>query len=320
MSARVAITGATGFIGRQLTARLLARGVEVVAIVRPGSRARAPEGAIAIEAALVRGPLAAAFRGAIAVVHLAGVVSAVRDEDYTAANVDGTREVAEAAATAGARLVHVSSLAAAGAAAAAHPVGEDDPPHPLNAYGRSKLASEHVVAAVGGLQWMILRPGVVYGPGDRALLPLFRLAARGFAPLVGRPDAAYTFVHVHDLTAVIDAAVLSVRTGDTLFVGHPVPVTTRDLVDGIRDALARRVTTVPVPMGLLKVLAMAGDIAGAIAGRTLPMNRRRYDEMSAEGFVCRVDRLRDRLGIEARVGLRDGLKETAGWYRKRGWL
>jgi nucleoside-diphosphate-sugar epimerase len=55
-------------------------------------------------------------------------------------------------------------------------------------------------------------------------------------------------------------------------------------------------------------------------GKPLPLNHRRWAEMSAEGFVCRVDRLRDRLGIVARMNLREGLAETAEWYRKEGWL
>jgi nucleoside-diphosphate-sugar epimerase len=323
MNQRVAITGVTGFIGRRLAAHFISRGVEVVAIVRPESRRQAPEGVTTVAAPLERTALTAALGripGIHAVVHLAGVVSSVRDEDYRTVNVDGTQAVAAAARSIGARLVHVSSLAAAGAASAAQPISEDDPPHPLNAYGRSKLESEAVVAAVDGLNWTILRPGVVYGPGDRALLPLFRLAARGVAPLIGRPDAAYTFVHVRDLVRIIDVAAGSARHGDTLFVGHAEPVTPRGLIEGIREALGRSVMILPVPDAALKTLARVGDIAGRLSGRTLPMNGRRYAEMSAEGFVCRVDRLRERLGVEAAIGLRDGLKETASWYREHGWL
>ena len=320
MSERVAVTGATGFIGRQLAAHFVSHGIDVAAVMRPESRARAPEGVTTIVAPLERAALTAALTGVHAIVHLAGVVSSVRDEDYARVNVEGTRAVAAAARTLGARLIHVSSLAAAGVASAAHPIGEDDPPHPLNAYGRSKLESEGVVAAVDGLTWTILRPGVVYGPGDRALLPLFRVASRGFAPLVGRVDAAYTFVHVRDLVRVIDAAVASPRSGDTLFVGHAEPVTPRGLADGIREALGTPVTIVPVPRLILQVLATVGDVAGRISGRPLPLNGRRYAEISAEGFVCRVDRLRERLGVEARIGLREGLKETAGWYREHAWL
>ena len=220
MTRRVAVTGASGFIGSHLVEHFAARSTDVVTVRRP----------------FAQPTLLEALRQAGAVVHLAGVVSAVRDDDYMAANVDGTRAVAEAARVAGVPMILVSSLAAAGPAPPRAPRSEDDPPAPINVYGRSKLLGERAIAAVDGLQWTILRPGVVYGPRDRALLPLFRFAARGLLPLVGRADAAYTFVHVSDLVRAIAAAVDHPAAGDTMFVGHPEPVTTRGLLEGVRRA------------------------------------------------------------------------------------
>ena len=304
MSRRIAVTGASGFIGRHVVAHLAARGDRVVAVRRPFEPA----------------PLLEMLRGADAIVHLAGVVSALREQDYFAANVDGTKVVAAAARAAGVPLIHISSLAAAGPASPRAPRSEDDPPAPINAYGRSKLDGERAVAASDGLQWTILRPGVVYGPGDRALLPMFRLAARGFLPLVGRANAAYTFIHIADLVRVITAAVDRPAAGDTLFVGHPHPVTTRDLLEGIRAASGVRAAIVPIPLAVIRLAAFAGDAAGLLLGRRAVINSRRYAELASEGFVCRVDRLRDRLGAAAQIGLRDGLADACTWYRKEGWL
>jgi len=301
---RIAVTGATGFIGRHLVAHLTSRGDEVVQVGRP----------------LERKPLAAAFRGADTVVHLAGVVSTTRDEEYVEVNVEGTRAVAEAARESGARLVHVSSLAAAGPAPPQAPRTEDDPPAPMTAYGRSKLGGERAIAGVPGLRWTVLRPGVVYGPGDRALLPLFVLAARGVMPLVGRATAAYTFVHVSDLVRAIAAAVDQDAAGETMFVGHPQPVSARALLEGVRAAVGRRALIVPVPSPVLWLAALLGDAGGALRGRPLPMNSRRYAELATEGFVCRVNRLRDRLGVVAEIRLDEGLAEAAAWYRREGRL
>jgi nucleoside-diphosphate-sugar epimerase len=105
-----------------------------------------------------------------------------------------------------------------------------------------------------------------------------------------------------------------------LFVGHPAPVTTRALLEGVRRAVGRRAMIVSVPMSVLRLVALIGDAAGALRGKPLPMNSRRYAELAVDGFVCRVDRLRDRLGIEATVGLDEGLAQTAAWYRREGWL
>jgi nucleoside-diphosphate-sugar epimerase len=303
---RVAVTGSTGFIGRHLVASLAARGDEVRAIHR--------------SKLFDTGELTGLFRGCDAVVHLAGVVSTVDDREYAAVNVEATRAVAAAARAAGARLIHISSLAAAGPAPVSAPRTEDDPPRPITEYGRSKLESERVVRAVDGLRWTILRPGVVYGPGDRALLPLFRYVRRGVLPLIGRSTTAYMFIHISDAVRAIEAAIDRDAHGETLFVGHPHPVTVRELLEGVRAAAGRRAAIVRIPPPLGRLAAAFGDVVGAIRGRPLPLNGRRWAEMNSEGFVCRVDRLRDRLGVVAQVDLREGLTRTANWYRQQGWL
>jgi nucleoside-diphosphate-sugar epimerase len=187
-------------------------------------------------------------------------------------------------------------------------------------YGRSKIESERIVIGTAGLDWMILRPGVVYGPGDRAMLPLFRLSALGVLPLVGRRDAAYTVVHVADVVRAIDAALPRAGGNDTLFVGHPHPVTARELLEAVRTAVGRPAVIVPIPSAFAGMAAPVCDAAGRLVGHPLALNRARYAELMAEGFVCRVDRLRDRLGVAAEVDLREGLAETAAWYRRQGWL
>ena len=301
---KIAVTGASGFIGQHVVADLVARGDEVVAIRRP------------FEPRVLGGQLA----GASAVVHLAGVISAPRERDFVAANVDATRIVAAAARDARIRMVHISSLAAAGPAPASAPRSEADPPQPLTPYGRSKLAGERVLAETTGLRWLALRPGVVYGPRDRALFALFRMAARGVLPVVGRSGAAYTFIHVADLVRTIAAAIPAEVDGEAIFVGHRIPVTPRALVDGIRAAVAPGARVVHVPMTLTRVAALAGEIAQRATGRAVLINESRYRELAAEGFVCRVDRMRDRLGVVATIDLEDGLKTTGEWYRREGWI
>jgi nucleoside-diphosphate-sugar epimerase len=174
--------------------------------------------------------------------------------------------------------------------------------------------------ASSGLRWIILRPGVVYGPGDRAMLPLFKLARHGVLPLVGRADAAYTFVHVADVVRVVAAAIDAPVDGDVLFVGHPHPVTAREIVEAVRRAVGRPAAIVPVPQAITRLAAAGCDLAARLAGRVLPLNQWRYVELSAEGFVCRVDRMRDHLGVVAALDLREGVAQTADWYRRAGWI
>ncbi len=320
MSQTVAVTGATGFIGRLVTADLVARGIHVRAIVRPGSTHAAPAGAEIVLAPLEAAALRDGFAGVDAVVHLAGVISTLDPSVYTTVNVDGTREVAAAANAAGARLVHISSLAAAGPASAARPRAEDDAPSPRTPYGRSKLEGERIVMAMSGLRWTILRPGVVYGPGDRAMLPVFKFAERGLLPLVGRTDAAYTLIHVHDVVRVVGAAIATPANGEILFVGHPRPVTAREILEAVGLAVGRPAMIIRVPQAVTRLAAAGCDVVGRFVSRPLPLNRWRYVELSAEGFVCRVERLRQRLGVGAEIELREGIAQTADWYRRNGWI
>jgi nucleoside-diphosphate-sugar epimerase len=255
-----------------------------------------------------------------AVIHLAGVVAAVEARTYAAINAEGTRAVATAARDVGARLIHVSSLAAAGPAPASAPHLENDTPHPVTPYGVSKLESERIVKATEGLCSIILRPGVVYGPADRAVFPLFQAAARGLLPLVGRPGAAYTFVYIDDMVRAIDAAVEKTDATGTVFVGHPDPVTAHGLLDAIAAANGRRVRIFAIPMTVTHAAAVACDVVGRITRKPLLLNMPRYAELAAEGFVCRVDRLRDVLGVVAATGLQDGITKTTAWYRRAGWL
>lgn len=303
---RIAITGARGFIGGHASAHFAARGDAVVPVI-----VRAPVDVAA---------LTDAFRGADAVVNLAGVVSSVRRRDFEEGNVEAARGVAAAARAANVRLVHVSSLAAAGPAPRESPRVEDDPPAPMNAYGRTKLAGEGEIAAVAGLHWTILRPGIVYGPRDRGLFPLFQAASIGVLPLVGRLSAAYMFIHVSDLVRVIAAAIDRGADEETVSVAHPQPVSPRDLLEQIQSATGGRARILRVPAPVLTLAALAGEAAGLIVRRPMPINRRRYAEMMEPGFVCRVDRLRERWGIVATVGLAEGIASTGAWYREAGWI
>jgi len=234
MSLSVAVTGATGFIGRNLIAQLVGQGVVVRAVVRPQSARNVASGASVVRAALEPSALREAFEDVDAVVHLAGVVNALDETEYAAVNVEGTRAVVCAAAAAGVRLVHVSSLAAAGPASASAPRSEDDVPSPRTPYGRSKLDGERLVTAMRGLSWTILRPGVVYGPGDHALLPLFKCARLGLLPLVGRRDAAYMFVHVDDVVRTIEA--LAGNGVEVTFDDKPLPFPGDARKDGLGEA------------------------------------------------------------------------------------
>ena len=139
------MTGANGFIGRNVVRHLHGTGWEVRAIVRPGRECALPDGVELAPAQFVAADLVRAAAGTEVVIHAAGRTRAATTRQFETANVEVTRQVARAAVELGARLVHVSSQAAAGPGTLERPRSEDDPPCPLTAYGWSKLAAEDVV-------------------------------------------------------------------------------------------------------------------------------------------------------------------------------
>ena len=237
-----------------------------------------------------------------------------------AANVDGTRAVAEAARAAGVPLVHMSSLAAAGPASPRRRDPKRIRRAPINAYGRSKLEGEHAVAggarsalddaASGrGLRAGRSRPAAVVSPRETRDAP-----AR-------RPHRRRLHLHAHRRSGARDRGRgRSAAAGDTMFVGHPDPVSTQALLEGVRAARGGRGTIVRIPLGLTRLAAYGGDAAGALFGTRTLINSRRYVELASEGFVCRVDRLRDRLGVVATDRIARRPRRRVCVVPGEGWL
>jgi nucleoside-diphosphate-sugar epimerase len=264
--------------------------------------------------------LTAACAGSDLVVHCAAIVRAGSAREFDEVNVQGARAVVEAANAAGARALLISSQAAAGPGTPAHPTREDAEPRPITPYGRSKLAAEAIVRFESRVPWTILRPSAIYGPRDRGFLPLFRLARRGWFPHFTRPDAYFTLVYVHDVVrATIQAAEHPEASGALLFVGHETPHRAGELLRYVAHEVGRPYRPRVVPAALLAALARGGDIWWKLGGRPL-IDSARLTELRAEGFVCSVERARERLGFVAEVPLDEGIARTAQWYRERGWL
>jgi len=179
---KVIVTGATGFIGSHLAARLVREGAEVVCLVRPTSSLRWLEG-LDVETRVAPLEDAQALERAVAdaelVVHAAGLTRARSVAAYMAANAENTRRLLGAMGDGVRRLVYVSSLAAVGPNPSAEPLDESAEPRPLGGYGASKLAAEQAVREhAGRVETCIVRPPSVYGPRDPNFVSLFRTAQR----------------------------------------------------------------------------------------------------------------------------------------------
>jgi nucleoside-diphosphate-sugar epimerase len=318
------VTGATGFVGSHLAEALRRHGVELTALARAPAKAAAlaPLGVRVVAGDLHDRPaLERACEGQDIVYHVAGLVAARTEADFLAANRDGTRNVVGAAERAGAgRLVMVSSMAAAGPAGRGRPLRGDEPPQPVTAYGRSKLAAEHVVRA-SSLAWTILRPPLVYGPRDREVLKVFRLARLGFAPVLGDGSQELSAVYAADLAeALIAAGTSAAAARRTYYPCHPEIFTGAAMARTVGRVMGRSPALIRVPAPVGRGVLRITEAAARLVGQTTILTADKANEFFQPAWTGDPGPLTTDSGWHAERDLGTGLEETYRWYRAAGWL
>ncbi len=318
------VTGATGFVGSHLVEALRSAGHDVAALVRtPGKAAALAALGVEQTPGHLGNPdaLARAVEGRDAIFHVAGLTAAVAETEYLRANRDGTHALIEAVERAGAgQFIYVSSMAAAGPAARGRPLQGHEPPAPVTAYGRSKLAGESVVRA-SRLPWTIVRPPMVYGPRDREVLKVFQLARLGLAPVFGDGTQELSAVHASDLArALMAVATAPAAVGATYYACHPETFTSAAFVRAVGHAAGTRVIVLRIPFTVGR-LALAGTGAAArAAGRATILNADKANEFFQPAWTGDSAPLTRDTGWRAAHDLASGLADTWHWYRSARWL
>lgn len=318
------VTGATGFVGGHLTEALRSRGDEVTALARSPAKAEALRalGVRVISGDLHDVPALERAAGEQDVIyHVAGLIAARNEAEFLRANQEGTQKILAAAERAGTpRFVLVSSLAAAGPASRGAPLGGDAIPRPVTAYGRSKLAGEQTVKA-SPLRWSIVRPPIVYGPRDREILKVFRLARLRIAPVFGDGAQELSAVHVSDLAAALIAVGASDATvGRTYTACHPEVFTTAEFGSAIGSAMGRSVRTVRIPHQVGRAVLSLTEMAARLAGQTTILTSDKANEFFQPAWTGDPAPLTRDSGWRAGYDLTRGLADTYRWYRQAGWL
>jgi dihydroflavonol-4-reductase len=320
------VTGATGFIGSHLVDRLLARRYAVRCLVRRhSSRRYLPVGQVRLfEGDLAGGTgLAEACAGADVVFHLAGVTKARRPSDYYTGNAEATAAVVGACLEAGVpRLVHVSSLAAAGPSPDGTPLVEDAECRPFTHYGKSKLEGERLVRGSAlAARAVIVRPPVVYGPRDTDVLHMFRAASRGWLLSIGRQERYFSLIYVRDLVeGLIAAAECPRAAGRTYFLAQPEPLSWSAFFAAAAGLFGQTPRTLAVPRAAAWAIGLGGEVWSRLAGRPSIVSREKIAEACCTYWTCDAGRAARELGFAATTSVPEGMAETIAWYRKAGWL
>jgi nucleoside-diphosphate-sugar epimerase len=318
----IVITGGTGFIGSHLTKRLQSSGERIRALSRrpapvqdPTSSTQWVQSDFSDSLALER-----ALDGAKTVIHLAGVTKALRPADYIEGNVRTTERLARAAARCGLRFVHVSSLAAIGPSLNGVPVTEDSEPHPVSEYGRSKLAAELAVRSLLP-DAVIVRPPVVYGPGDTDVFQLLKSISRGLVLEIAGGERWFSAIYVEDLVnGILAAARSDCSPGRAYFLTHPKASTWSDLAAAASRIMHRRPRVVRVTLAVAKGVGFGAELWSRMTRKPGIISRDKIAEAVCPCWTCDHRRAAAELGFTASTPLEDGLARTLAWYKEAGWL
>ena len=324
------VTGGTGFVGAHLVRRLLSRGHQVTSLDKnPGlfdEELRSGGATLLTGSVTNAGDVSRAMAGCELVYHLASPFGDIMQPDavYWDIEVNGTRNVLEAASQQGVRrVVHCSTQGVHGIIEDP-PGDEDSPMAPRDYYCYSKVEGEKVVQEylARGMDIVIVRPTSVYGPGDiRGWLKLYQMVARGWFLMIGSGQTLNHPVYVENLVDLFElVAEPPIAKGRVYLGGDEEPVTLNDLVRSVGQALGTRVRIIRFPSyqaawygaGMIETVSKTFGIRP-------PVFRRRLSWFKTNR-AFRIDRAKRELGYQPRVGLREGLARTAHWYRTEGYL
>ena len=320
------VTGSTGFIGSHLVQRLQREGADFRCLARRGSHRHPAKDLPSIEADLDSGEgLDRALDGVTSVIHLAGVTKALRTADYYTGNGSATAILAKAIRSKmdsgqSIRLVHVSSLAAAGPSLDGKPLTEDAVPAPVSHYGKSKLQAEKAVRAALP-DAVIVRPPVVYGPRDTDVFQMLKSVNRGMMLEIGGGERFFSAIFASDLVeGLLVAARHPAAAGRTYFLAHPDPVSWRALGRAAARILGRQARVVTIPLALARLAGLAGESVSWLTRKPVIISREKVAEAECRYWTCDPRRAADELGFVAFTSLDAGLGETLAWYKEAGWL
>ncbi len=322
------VTGGSGFIGSHIVEQLLAKGYTVRCLLRKTSstawlkdlNVEFVYGDVFDEPALAK-----AVEGMEYIYHSAGLTKAKTHEEYYRANVDGTRNVLDAAlcnAPNLRRFIMISSQTAAGPSPSPAPMTEEQSGSPITTYGKSKLkAEQECMKFADRMPVTIVRPPAVYGPRDKDVFEFFSTMRKGLQPVVGFGEKYVSLLHVGDVVrGAIMAGESPVSAGQLYFLSSTGIYGWKQVGQVTREVLGRKALTVRIPEAGVYVVATFAEFLALFSKKPALINYEKARDMVQNYWTCDSSKARRDFGYVQQISLEDGIRDTIEWCYKEGWL
>lgn len=317
----ILITGGSGFVGKYTLRELVARGHNVFALVRRASAMRFVRkmGATPLRGDLFNLPSHTKLPPPDAVIHLAGAIKVNNSREFYRINTEGTTSLIRwLPKMALMHFVHVSSISARGPDPITEKLNQDAP---VSHYGKSKLKSElEVLSLLDRDQVTLVRPPVIYGPGDKATLPLFRMFSKGHF-LALNPEQRLSFVYVEDVARLL-AALAPLPATEIIYPedGTPNGYSINDVIDTASQVFARPVHKHKLPLPFTALAAGLMSAGARLTGFSPLFCWDKFCEMKQAGWTCHSAGWFETLRLSQPIPLKEGMVRTRKWYEDCGWL
>ncbi len=323
---KLALTGVTGFVGSNLVPVLLKDGFAIKALVRKSSRIdRLKKYDIEFKVVdfLDKSSLEGVFDDVDGVIHIAGTVAGLTSHDYITGNYLVTKNLVDEFLRTKHRgqFIYVSSQAAAGPSKIGRPRRESDEEAPVSIYGKSKLYAENYIRAHGDeINYTILRPPAIYGPGDKAFLFYLNTIKQHYFPHIGNLQEL-SITHVDDVVQALRLFIDNPQASQKIFfVSDGEIYHILELINGLKKAMSvENVRIIHIPTWIAMIYAFVTEKIAQIKQRPSMVNRDKIRELSQEAWTVDISLIKS-IGFKPKWNFKDGIVQTVNWYREKGWI
>jgi nucleoside-diphosphate-sugar epimerase len=328
MAKKALVTGGTGFLGAHIAEALIKKGYAVSILARKTSKLTNLDfTGYQILPGSLDDPVSLhnAVKGQDFIFHSAGLIRARTRDDFFEVNHLGTKKLLEAVAQENpnlSRFVYVSSAAAAGPPADGRPKKETDECAPITPYGESKWEGEIETLRYKEIfPVTIIRPPAIYGPKDKGMFTMFKLASKGFYPLIGAGDSFVNVVCALDLAeGMIQAAEEPKAAGEIFFLAEKKIYSWREAGQIFTAAGGKKGRPLRIPKWFLFAAAGTNEFFSNLFGQAALISRWKAMDLSQKHWTCDVSKAEQIFGYKTNYPLLEGAKLTFDWYKKAGWL